>query len=711
MAPRGHTSRRGPFGLHLHPVRTWWPGKGTPFSAPSARVFYTSKVRAKLGWWQAERASRAVVQCLQHGYKLQFDTPPPPFKTSPLLVDAKDVDFALQDLQQGDTFGAYQPLLPDGHEFLSRTRVHTQPNGKQRTVHNYRRINSHARKATCRYESVRDLPALLAPNHYLLSCDCEKAFWSIPLHKRTAHFLSFHFALPERVVLENGGTRFIPLQLGAYWVGAPGSPGRYQVVERSCAALPFGYTNSPWVWTKVIKVLGRAMRAQGIKCLWFLDDCLLCLPSKADAYAARDFVELMFQRSGLTRAPDKGQFLEPTHQLDDHLGFIISTHGPHGFIKVPARRCVDIAGTAKDLLCRSARDSRRVPSHLLRSFLGKVSSIGAACDQARLRLRSLHNVAELWLPTSVLDRPALRDLQFWADFKVDSKANGLPLWPDKPSRAIYTDASSTLGFGAVLEAPLAARKTFGGWWDKDERQLWHITMKELVAVRLGIVAFAQELRNRTVLLWEDNQAVVFILRNRTSSSSMLMAELRVLLALLEDLNIRLVPRYIRSALNKADEFSRLTDRDAWTLRPHVQRMLMRRALAILKKPCVTLDPFACHQSRVCSRFASRLFHPEALALDGSALNWRNDVVWINPPWALLPDIIGKIECERPDAILIVPKWTSQLWWPRLLALGGVHIQLPPPKYSVHALHHRVTEPFLHQGLQLVAVVLKRGMQH
>ena len=494
-------------------------------------------------------------------------------------------------------------------------------------------------------------------------------------------------------------------------MGAPGSPGRYQVVERSCAALPFGYTNSPWVWTKVIKVLGRAMRAQGIKCLWFLDDCLLCLPSKADAYAARDFVELMFQRSGLTRAPDKGQFLEPTHQLDDHLGFIISTHGPHGFIKVPARRCVDIAGTTKDLLCRSARDSRRVPSHLLRSFLGKVSSIGAACDQARLRLRSLHNVAELWLPTSVLDRPALRDLQFWADFKVDSKANGLPLWPDKPSRAIYTNASSTLGFGAVLEAPLAARKTFGGWWDKDERQLWHITMKELVAVRLGIVAFAQELRNRTVLLWEDNQAVVFILRNRTSSSSMLMAELRVLLALLEDLNIRLVPRYIRSALNKADEFSRLTDRDAWTLRPHVQRMLMRRALAILKKPCVTLDPFACHQSRVCSRFASRLFHPEALALDGSALNWRNDVVWINPPWALLPDIIGKIECERPDAILIVPKWTSQLWWPRLLALGGVHIQLPPPKYSVHALHHRVTEPFLHQGLQLVAVVLKRGMQH
>ena len=41
-----------------------------------------------------------------------------------------------------------------------------------------------------------------------------------------------------------------------------------------------------------------------------------------------------------------------------------------------------------------------------------------------------------------------------------------------------------------------------------------------------------------------------------------MAELRLLLALLDDLDIRLVPRYIKSELNVADEFSRLTDRDA-----------------------------------------------------------------------------------------------------------------------------------------------------
>lgn len=53
-------------------------------------------------------------------------------------------------------------------------------------------------------------------------------------------------------------------------------------------------------------------------------------------------------------------------------------------------------------------------------------------------------------------------------------------------------------------------------------------------------------------LWEDNQAVVFIIRNRTSRSPLLMAEVRLLLQLLDELSVTLVPRYIRSKLNPAD---------------------------------------------------------------------------------------------------------------------------------------------------------------
>ena len=123
---------------------------------------------------------------------------------------------------------------------------------------------------------------------------------------------------------------------------------------------------------------------------------------------------------------------------------------------------------------------------------------------------------------------------------------------------------------------------------------------------------------------------------------------------------------------------------------------------------VTLDAFACHQSRACPRYASRLSEPVALASDGLALDWRQEVVWLNPPWALLPDIIGKLAAERPAGVLIVHCWTTQVCWPGLLALGGRELDLPPPLFSVDPLHPRPVEPFLHPGLRLHAVVFQRG---
>ncbi len=66
---------------------------------------------------------------------------------------------------------------------------------------------------------------------------------------------------------------------------------------------------------------------------------------------------------------------------------------------------------------------------------------------------------------------------------------------------------------------------------------------------------------------------------------------------------------------------------------------------------ISLDAFACPQSKVTSRFASRHFAPEALAEDGLLLDWSNEVVWLNPPWALLPDVLCKLRAERPAVVL------------------------------------------------------------
>jgi hypothetical protein len=115
-------------------------------------------------------------------------------------------------------------------------------------------------------------------------------------------------------------------------------------------------------------------------------------------------------------------------------------------------------------------------------------------------------------------------------------------------------------------------------------------MKEIVTVRRVISRFPNDLRGHTVCLcdlrghkvclYEDNQTVVTVIKNHTSSSPLLMNELCLLMTLLEQLDIHLVSRYIRGELNPSDLFSRLTDCDAWSLSPFVQHMLMQRSQAI-----------------------------------------------------------------------------------------------------------------------------------
>jgi len=154
---------------------------------------------------------------------------------------------------------------------------------------------------------------------------------------------------------------------------------------------------------------------------------------------------------------------------------------------------------------------------------------------------------------------------------------------------------------------------------------------------------------------------------------------RLLLHLLDNLSVTLVPRYIRSELNPADQFSRLTDRDSWQLRPCTQRQLFDKVRYELKQE-ITLDAFACHQTKVVAWYASRLDEPTELALDGLALDWRHEVVWANPLWALLPAIINKQQRERPAALLIIPNWPTAVWWPSMLTLQGQMMALPLPKF-------------------------------
>ena len=733
---------------HLPPCAArWYPGKGRLLAGPrSAGTFYSSKIKASLAWWKdpVQCTPAAVYRWLSQGVKVEFGRDFRPLTLAPRQVHPSEIPFVLADQDKGRRAGAYVDLAPGGSRFLSRSRVHTTAAGKSRMVHALCALNEVTVKRPTRCEGVADLPSLLRSGDYLLSADAEAAFWHVPIHSASRKFFSSHFAMPAYYAV-NGSLQRTPLLPGGYWAWQPKEDGlpatsscRFsatslpsplarpspsllepplhphplhphtghwlQIVEFSHAALPFGWTSSPRIWEAVCRVLAAALRRAGIRVLIYVDDFLLALRSKEEAYQARVLIEAAFSASGITRAPAKGQWV-PSHVLDDHLGFRISTVD-RGSLKVPERRCRVLRALARDLLRDAASSRRQVCSDKLRVFTGTAVSCSIAIPQARLRLRSLFDCQEEYRPRSTLQRAQLRDLVWWTELTFDSLSNGALLWPPVASVSMWTDASGSTGFGSVLEVPAQARRTHGSFWRKEDIPL-PICVKELKAVKFGLLEHADVLQGRTVRLFQDNQAVVGAMRAFSSSSPAMMVELREIWALLDLHQIRFTIEYIRSELNPADAPSRLSSPDLWSLCPRMQRQLLHQVRHHLRRS-VSLDPFACRLSAVVQRYATPLFDPKALAMDGLLLDWSNECVWLCPPWSLMSAVSHKLHRHGcSGGLLIYPSWPLQSWWHRVSTLPGLHFRLPPVRFIVKPHHfgrHRV-EPLINHCLVLRAVVL------
>ena len=125
----------------------WYPGKDSAVQALNPGVFHSARIRASLAYLKGKHVTRAIFSALKSEIKLDFHRAPQPFTTSPLLVTDKDVALALTDLAKEDNSGAYQAILPNGQDFLSRTRVDTRPgSAKQRVILNYTGASLHSQR-------------------------------------------------------------------------------------------------------------------------------------------------------------------------------------------------------------------------------------------------------------------------------------------------------------------------------------------------------------------------------------------------------------------------------------------------------------------------------------------------------------------------------------------------------------------------------------
>ena len=276
---------------------------------------------------------------------------------------------------------------------------------------------------------------------------------------------------------------------------------------------------------------------------------------------SRKRVETVLADLGLSRNPAKGHW-EPTKTCE-HLGLIVSTTNNGGEYSVPLKKLQRIRQFAVDLKRDSLQRRRLCPVRRLASFTGLCQSVYLVLPCARMFLRSIHDsisTKQGWDSNLRLSRQVYRDLDWWS--LLPEKSIGRSLWTQPTTKTISSDASG-FASGGVYEGKWAHGRF------SQEQMPHHITVKEFIAAHKVIETFLPQLQGQRVRFHEDNQAVVYMVRSRTSRSPVLMRLIRRFFAMLDLHSIKVTMEYIKSALNESDAPSRLIDKSDWQLSPSV----------------------------------------------------------------------------------------------------------------------------------------------
>ena len=114
---------------------------------------------------------------------------------------------------------------------------------------------------------------------------------------------------------------------------------------------------------------------------------------------------------------------------------------------------------------------------------------------------------------------------------------------------------------------------------------------------------------------------------------------------------------------EADQQSRiLEDATEWKLHPELFQKLVDK----FGKP--DIDLFAYRINRQLKRYVSLHPEPEAMAVNAFSFNWNNNYFYMFPPFSLVGRVLAKINRDKTEAVIVVPDWSTQYWYPLLMQM-------------------------------------------
>jgi hypothetical protein len=322
---------------------------------------------------------------------------------------------------------------------------------------------------------------------------------------------------------------------------------------------------------------------------------------------------------------------------------------------------------------RALRDSKTpIKARDLAAVTGRLSAMKEATQCAHLYTRNF-NVqineavrARGWAHGTLTLSPHSRnDLQQW----LTNMPTCRPIREAAPSWILTTDASEVAWGGYLLRAGSPPTPVPGfqdmrrGWRDSDLR-VRSINPLEMQAGIEALAMVAHLVHGSTVLWRCDNMCVVHAVGKWKSQALDINVRLRELFRWTQKHQVSLTMEHLPGVENQhADRLSRWVDSSDWRLHP----IIFAKVAKVFGRPSV--DCFASALNAQTPRFWSLLAEPGSEAQDFFRQNLTHErLLWINPPFALIPRILAKIKAERAVALLTTPLWEGRPWWPTLLAM-------------------------------------------
>lgn len=574
--------------------------------------------------WLNIGAEKWILDLLREGYRIPFSAPPPltslPKDFRAYTPGSLKGQALHSEVQQLEEKGAIEkaPLTPG---FYSPLFVVPKASGGFRPIIDLSILNRYVVTTKFKMETVRTVMSAIRQDDWMVSLDLQDAYFQVPVHPDSRRFLRFT------------------------WEGC-----HFQF-----RVLCFGLSTAPQVFTRLMAPVSAAFHRRGFRLLRYLDDWLVLAPSAEEARRATTCLLELCSDLGIRINWEKSS-LTPEREKT-FLGMRILSPLLRVF---PTReRIQNLFDTIHSFL-----DSPSPPARLWLRLLGHMASLIHLVPSSRRRMRLLQiQLNQKWDRQSLTDDHPVawdanirQDLDWW--LKIRNLEEGQPLQLATPDFLLYTDASN-VGWGASL-----LQDSTSGLWNNLESSL-HINVLELRAIRLGLLHFAEVVKDSVVAVFSDNTtALTYLSKEGGTHSTTLNREARAILDWAERHSVKILTQFVRGSVNVvADCLSRQHQvlSTEWTLHMEVCHLLWR----LWGYP--TVDLFATRLNFRIPNFVSPFQDPEAIATDAFLYNWDDQDLYAFPPFPLIRKVLNKLRASRNTRlILIAPYWPQKEWFPDLL---------------------------------------------